>query len=136
MKNRWLHTVQNSSFFILHYSLLSGVEDFLHGLVDDGQFFDIVDAEAFDGFENGQCDDLFTLRKQHGRGVGDVIFALGVVCFEKIQHAQQVGRIEKIIAHIDFGDSSLTGGCVFFFDDFFKIAVQIANNAAQSVAEL
>ena len=53
--------VQN--YLTIHFSLFFGIENFLHDFVDNGQFFDIVDAEAFDRFENRQCDDLFALRK-------------------------------------------------------------------------
>ena len=88
-----------------------------HGGIEVHHFGDgvgaenLVDAVGLDG------DDALAVGDQHGRDVGEVELAVGVVGVEEIEPGEESFGAEAVDAGVDFGGMSLFGEQRFLLDD-------------------
>jgi hypothetical protein len=104
----------------------------LHEGVGLGEVESGVDAEDVFGREAGDGEDLAAERLKEGGGVGEVVFALGVVGLELVEGVPEAGEVEDVAAWVNFADGGFFGGAVALFDDAEEAASGVAEDAAEA----
>ena len=79
-----------------------------------------------------ESDDFRTHGHEMLRGVGEVVFALGVASADLVQCVPEFGQLEDVAARVDLFDGAFFGRAIAFFDDAEKLTSRVAKDPAES----
>ena len=84
------------------------------------------------GSQDVEREDLAAHALQVFRGVGEVVFALGVAGPDLVESVPEARQLEDVAARVDLLDSAFLGRAVAFLDDPEESAGRIAEDAAKT----